>query len=470
MNSYKKLMDNSMVFAIGTMGSKMLNVILLPLYTYYLTTEEYGNADIIITTATMLLPIISFSMYDAALRFALNKSLSKKIVISNAVICATFGVIISSLLVPILSTLEVYSDLTIYLFLIMSVQIYERIFAQFARGIGKVKSFAINGILLTSSTALFNLLFLVLMDKGIEGYLLSIICANLVSLVYLSVSVNSIKNIKLKYFDIDLIKNMLVYSIPLIPNSIMWWLINASSRFFIFSFVGLSANGLFAVASKIPSLLGIVAEIFSQAWQLSAVEEYERENETNFYSQVFKYYLIILMTGVMIILVTIKPLVSYIFAAEYYESWKIIPFLLLGVLFSSLSGFLGAFYIASKETKGVFKTSVYGGIISLVLNLILIPNFGLIGAAISSMCSFFCMFILRYKDSQKYVSITINKKTFCVSFGLIILQIISLYLNLGTAKELVIGLIFIIIIFATNKDILYFLKFIFYSMRMKIKR
>lgn len=159
---------------------------------------------------------------------------------------------------------------------------------------------------------------------------------------------------------------MLKYSIPLIPNSIMWWLINASSRFFISYFLGITTNGLFAVASKIPALVTIMSQIFSQAWQLSAIEEFDNKNNDKFYSSVFKHLSSVMYLGSLLLIIVLKPLFYYLFSVDFFEAWKVVPFLLVGAVFSAFSGFIGATYVASKQTSGVFKTSVVGGGISII--------------------------------------------------------------------------------------------------------
>src|SRR5699024_10273542 len=118
-------------------------------------------------------------------------------------------------------------------------------------------------------------------------YYWALILANFISIIFLLISTRSYLKIQLKYIKIKTIKYLLLFSVPLIRNSLMWWLINASSRYFIRIFVGIASNGLFSVASKIPALISIVNQIFIQAWQLSAIEEYENKDSEKFYSDVF---------------------------------------------------------------------------------------------------------------------------------------------------------------------------------------
>ncbi|MFL2128262.1 lipopolysaccharide biosynthesis protein [Ruoffia sp. FAM 26255] len=453
MNSYKKLLNNSFVFAIGSLGSKIINIILVPIYTYYLSAQEYGSVDILITTVSMLLPIVSFSMYDAVLRFAMNKNSNKTIIFSNALFITTIGLILSLSFWPFFKYFGLEINHLPYFYLILFGQVFERLLAHYARGIGKVKVFALNGVILTFSTGILNIIFLVFLKLGIEGYLLSMVFAYTITISYLIYNIKPSNIIKIKVINSTTIKKLLKYSVPLIPNALMWWIINASSRYFILFYVGLSANGLFAVASRIPTFINLISQVFSQAWQLSAIEEYENQGNSDFYSKIFQNFISLMFISSSVIILIIKPLLYYVFAVEYYESWKVVPFLLLGVVFSSFSSFLGAIFIATKETKEVFKTSIYGGIVSLLLNYILIPIFGLIGAGIASMSSFFVMFLLRYVIVNKYIFIKIELKFLINYLILLSLQIIVLFINFSLLLEFVIQIIIVLYLIYYNRKL-----------------
>src|SRR5699024_8153644 len=143
-------------------------------------------------------------------------------------------------------------------------------------------------------------------------------------------------------------KKLIIYSLPLIPNTLMWWLINASSRYFIAYYVGLSANGLFGIASRIPSLLTLVSQVFNQAWQLSVIDEYDNKNNTSFYSKIFVNFSSIMIISISMIILMLKLAFELLFEASYFEAWQVTPFLLLSAVFSSFTGFLGSVYIETK--------------------------------------------------------------------------------------------------------------------------
>lgn len=452
MNKYKKLLNNSIVFAVGNLGTKLIAILLVPLYTFYLTPNEYGFTDLVTTTTNLMLPIVSLSIFDAVLRFVMEKNGDKESILTNGILVSAVGAIISLTLYPWIFRLINNNQLVLGLYLLLFLQVFFSIFSQFARGIGKVKIFALSGILVAVFLLLFNLFFIVYLELGVAGYILSLILSTAVGVLYLIITVNIFSYIKLKKVNKKLIKQMLLYSIPLIPNALMWWITNASGRFFILYYLGLSANGLYAVANKFPSLLSILYSVFSQAWQLSAIEEFESEESNVFYSIIFNMFTFVMFTGASLFLIVLKPLLSFAVESNYYITWHYIPYLLLGVIFSSFSSFIAANYIAAKKTKGVFITSIYGAITNLIGNIILIPILGLTGASISLMISFFITWVIRVNDTRKFVDLKLNKLNISLNLICIFLQIFILNLQLEIIYEIICNIVIFVSICLLNKD------------------
>lgn len=453
MSKYKKLIGNSVLFAIGNLGSKLINIILVPLYTYYLSTAQYGLVDVVQTTAKMLLPIISLSIYDGVLRFVMDQKEDRNAVFTNGIVITLLGSFVGIAFYPLINYFSVMDGLLGYMIIILILQAFQSLLAQFARAIGAIRAFAINGLLMALVTGLTNILLLVKLEMGIDGYLISLIIANLFSIVFLFIAVNAHRYIEIKKINKELLKNMLVYSLPLIPNAFMWWVINASNRYFILFFIGASANGLFAVANKIPTLLSVLNTIFFQAWQLSAIEEFGSKEKSNFFTEVFTYFQMFMLLGASAIIVVIKLAMQYFVAPEYYITWQYVPFLLLGVVFSSYSGFIGANYIAAKQTKGVFKTSIYGGVVNIIANVILIPLFGINGAGLATMLSFFVMWVLRIKDTNQFIDLKVNVMNLVFNLLVIAIQIAVLFVNFSTITNLVIQTLLFLILLIINKSL-----------------
>lgn len=429
MNKYNKLINNSILFAIGNFGSKFITIFMLPLYTYQLTQADYGITDLIQTSVSLLLPVVTMSIFDAVLRFSMDNKFEWKDVFSTGLVVTN----ISSLILLFLGILFLIFNKTFYLYIIiiLIVQGYQILFSQFVKAINEVRLFAINGIVLSFATAAFNIIFLLVFNMGIVGYIIALFLANIVSNTYLFVRGELKRYIKIQKIDKALLKEMLKYSTPLIPNSIAWWSTNAISRYFILFFIGAASNGIYAVANKIPTLLSVVNSIFFQSWQMSAIEESESEGKENFYTNVYTIYYQLLFISTSAILVILKPLIKVIVAPNFYISWRYVPLLLLSVLYSSLSSFFGQFYIASKKTNGLFTTTILGAIVNVSLNIFLLPTIGLQGAGLSSTISFFILWGVRMRDSKKLVNISIDKMNIILNHIFLLFQLITLYTMSG---------------------------------------
>ncbi|MCD5003724.1 polysaccharide biosynthesis C-terminal domain-containing protein [Enterococcus saccharolyticus] len=455
-NKYKKLFNNSILFAIGNFGSKFITFFMLPLYTYQLSQADYGITDLIQTTVSLLIPVVTLSVFDAVLRFAMDKEYDRKKVFSIGV----YITFVSSLCLSIIGLicLAFNEKYVFYVIIILIIQNIQVLFSQFVKAIQQVKLFAVNGILLSFLTALFNILFLLVFKMELDGYILALFLANLISNLYLFFKGNLFQYIEWKNISKALLVDMTKYSTPLIPNSIAWWVTNAVSRYFILIFLGPSANGIFAVANKIPTLLSVLNSVFFQSWQMSAIEENNSGEKEHFYSTVYNLYYQFLFISTSGILLILKPIIIMIVSPEFYISWKYVPLLLLSVLYSSLSGFFGQFYIAAKKTKGLLSTTILGAIINVLMNVILIPLFGLQGAALSSAISFFVIWIFRIRDTKKIVKININNKNTLFNHVFLIFQILSLYVLDGNVMFLSQILLFFIVLIVNRETIIKIIK------------
>ncbi len=429
MNQYKSLIKNSFLFAIGNIGSKAISFFMLPLYTRMLTTSEYGQLDILQTTISLLIPLITFQAVEAVFRYSVdireNKSASS--VLMNGILLCLFGMLISLLLFPVFARIEPFSTYLLFFYLILFFSMMNGVLKQFVRGLGKIKIFVVSDLAYTASFVTFNIIFLVYLKMGLNGYFLSMVLAHFISTFILLVFGSVFKYLNFKSFDKSFMKTMLIYSIPLIPNGLMWWVMNVSDRYILTYFLGFDATGIYSVSYKFPSLITLVNGIFFMAWQLSAMQEYGKDGYDNFYKNIFGVLSSFLLLITAVVLLILKPLMSVFVADAFYESWKYVPLLLVGTVFQAFSSFFGTNYTASKKTKGAFTTSVYGAIVNIVINLLLIPIWGIQAAAFSTMLAYLTMWFLRIFDTKKFVKIKIDWKNLILSIILIGIQILGLY-------------------------------------------
>lgn len=429
-NHYKKLMGDTIIFMVGNLGSKLITIIMVPLYTYALSTGEYGSVDLVINTISLFLPIASLAIGEALLRFIMLKD---KDFLDIQIMSTSFFLIsfVSFLVLIVSGVISVLVNkiaiLLMFFSLLLVAQLYQNILSQFIRAKNKLKIFAINGIITTFFNALLNILFLVNLRMGVTGFLLANLIGLCISNIYLFLTGKIWKYLEIKRVSKSVLKRMVHYSLPLVPNTIMWWLIQGSSRYILLFFEGISANGLFAVASKIPSIVSMVTSMFQQAWQLSAFEQNDESSEENFYSSVFQMYYQFLFIICSLILLVIRTLLRFVVNHQYYGSWALVPFLLLGVIYQTLSSFYGTIYASKLETKGVFTSSILGAFISILFGVLLIPNFGVVGSGLSIAFSFFVMWIVRVLDTKKMLSVKFNKKKFIFNNVIFMIQTAILF-------------------------------------------
>lgn len=420
---YKRLVFNTLLFAIGNFSSKAINFLLLPVYTRVLTPADYGRLDLLSTTVSLLFPFVTFQIFDALFRFTseLKSTESRTVIFSSALI---FSVVMSLILIPfypLFARNKVFSGVVLYFYLSLFLSILQVGVKQYLRASGRVSLFAISDILYSLSLAGFNILFLVIFRQGIDGYLRSTILAQVLTLLFLFLRAELYRELKL-CFDVETIKYMLRYSIPLVPNSIMWWVVNVSDRYVLTYFLGIESTGYYSVSARFPALLMMMYSVFFQAWQISAVEEFGKDS----YSEVFKKTFEVVSAGMFtlasVLLLVLRPVVRLLVSEVYYPSWRFVPFLLLGVVYQSFSSFYGVNYIASKKTAGVFSTSVVAALVNFGVNIALVKRLGIQAASFSTYLAYLVMWLLRVRESSKVAGVTINLQKAFLSSVFVLFQ------------------------------------------------
>ncbi|WP_159256885.1 lipopolysaccharide biosynthesis protein [Lactiplantibacillus pentosus] len=419
MDRYKKLFSNSAIFAIGNLGSKMITFVMVPLYTRYLTTSQYGQSDVLSTIVSLLTPILTLSIIDAVFRFAIDKASDNRQVLTNGIYISLISAVICLLLSPIIARFH-YG---IYVCVLTYASAIESMFQQFARGIGRSKLYASTGILMTIITVISNIIMIVLFGWGLNGYLASMLIAQIGGLLYLLIALKAWRYISFNNINKSLAIQMLIYSVPLIPNAVSWWLSNSANKIFIALMIGASANGIYAVANKIPSLISVFYTIFTQAWQISAVEEFKSKEVGKFFSTVLSATMSVLFIGVALLTLLSKILVYILSTPDYYSAWQIVPWLSLAVLYSCVSSFIGTVYTSSMKTGQLLSTTMAGAVINVLMNLIMIPVMGVVGAGVGAAVSFAIVSVLRLRGSRRFIYISVNWRLVTASQILILIEL-----------------------------------------------
>lgn len=403
MDKYKRLVSNTVIFAIGTFSSKLLTFFLTRLYTAVLEQVEYGVADLLQQSGNLLLPLVTLGITNAVVRFGLDKSVRKSDVFTTGLVSIVVGFILLLAISPFLNMVELLSGNVWLLCLFVLMFSLRSLCAQFVRADNRVKLFAIDGILSTVTTIGFNVLYLVVLDWGVFGYIFSIICSDFLSVLFLFFTARLGRFIRFKALDRSVTKAMLKYAVPMIPNTVLWWITNVSDRYIVSYMWGEEYNGLYAAAYKIPSLIMLASGIFMDAWQISAVTE-EKERDA-FYSRVMSLYSMFLFLMASVIIVFTRVIPHVLFDPKYYEAWRYIPLLVIAMVFTCMVNFLGSIYMVEKKSIRSLVTAAISAVINVVLNLWWIPVYGVNGAAAATLVCYLVVFAIRLVDTRRYVRI-----------------------------------------------------------------
>ena len=427
-SSYKKLFSNTVIFAVGSFSSKLLIILLVKVYTTYLSREELGINDVITQIANWLQPIVTVTISEAVIRFGLDKAFDKKKVftIGNMICMAGFAVL--GLILPIVAISGVadkyLSGYSLLLYVYVVTSGLKLVYSTFVRALEKVKLFALNGILTTLLTLIGTVVFIIGFKMGNTGYLLSIIISDGLSVVFLTFSAKLWRYIEFRRPDRALLRTMLYYSIPLIPAQILWLITNSSDSFMTTAYMGSAANGVLSAAYKIPNLVATVYFMFGQAWNMSAIMEDDSDDRNEFYTNVFELNQCLLYIIAAGCLMLVRPLTFIWLGPEFQESALYSPLLIFSSVFSCFVTFLGSIYLTSRRTTRSMVTSLFSGIINVGLNIILIPRIGLYGPALSTVASYSVVFIIRAMDSRKIIPFDLKIKKIIVNVSLLLAMVL----------------------------------------------
>lgn len=424
MNKYKTLASNTVLISLGTFGSKLLVFLMVRFYTAYLNTEQFGTADIITQTCNLLLPIISLGITNGVFRFAIDSNHDKKSVFSSGLYTITLGGLLFLIIAPLLA---ISSQLRSYIWLIViytMLSCYHSLCAQFIRAKNKTAFFAVQGIINTSLVILFNILFLASFNWGITGYVLSVALADGITALLIFVKEKLWREI-IKKPSRNTLKQMLAFSIPMIPATIFWWVTSVSDRYMITWIIDESANGIYAASNKLPTFLTLISTVFMQAWQFSAISESENDKKEHidFFSKVWSSFQSVMFLAGSAITALAVPMIKILTTESYYSAWKYVPMLALAMVFSAFANFMGSVYVVEKRSKNSFLTTMVGAALNIVLNLLLIPVIGPQGAAIATFASYIAVFIIRVYDAKKYIPFKTHFVTVMINTGIILFQI-----------------------------------------------
>ncbi len=423
---YKNLLSNTLLFGLSTFGSKLVVFFLMPVYTRFLPTGDYGMMDIVANSCNLscnlITPVVTLCVHEAVIRFGVEKGRRKRDVFTTALLTIVIGYALLFCFWPLLKKITLISEYLPLIYAYVFASAVRTSVVAFVRAGGLVRLFALDGIFTTVITIILKITFVAGLRLGVPGDGLATVAGDLCSAAFLILALRLYRFFSLRGLRRPVTREMLRYCIPLMPTAVFWWVTNVSDHYFITYMLGTDVNGLYSVASIIPRAITLVSAIFIQAWQLSAFSEYKGRDGSRFFSTVFRsYYTLVFMAASGIILLA-RPIIRLLAADAYFEAWRYVPFLVLAVSFSCLVTFLGTVYNAAKRNAMVTVTTFAGAAVNFLLNWLLIPDHGANGAAFATYVSYFTVFVIRAIHSRRYTPIAMQPPRIALNLALLLAQ------------------------------------------------
>ena len=441
-NKYKRLLLDTFVFALGNLGSKVILFFMVPLYTNYLSKEEYGTSDLVFTVAQLLVPFVSLVIFDAVLRFGLSKDIDKNNVLKSSFLVLGIGSMVTIIITPLFGFYAPLAEWKWYLCIYVILTIIGNVELNYIKLIERNKLYAIISILHTLVLALANVLLLTHFHWGIKGYLVATILGSFTTVVLSFFAGNIWSALFNSSLDRKLLSEMIKFSAPLILNNVSWWVIQSSDKIMIEAMVGAAALGLYTAATKIPSLINVIISIFSQAWGISSVKEFESSNDKGFYTEVFTAYSVIGFGAAVCINTIVKPFMAIYVSQDFFEAWRFVPLLLVSASFSAVASYYGSLYGALKKSVNNMRTTFTAAVVNIIVNYLCILWLGAWGAIVGTVTAYFVLAIYRMVDVLQYIKFDPCWKEFILNIVIILTQaiLVSLDFHIGIVSIIAISI------------------------------
>ena len=425
MSREKELVKNTAILTVGKMCTQFINFFLLPLYTTLLNPEEFGVVDLISTYISLLLPLVCWQFDQGVFRFMIeNRSDNEKIktifsstVVTNLLQCAVLVVLY------IAFSGLIQSEYVIYLLIGVILNVFSSLLMQFARGLGKMAHYAVGSFITATGTVALNILLIVFLHWGAHGMFIATLSGVLLNCVYMLAATKAWNYFDFRHFRFNMVKKIAAYSLPLVPNQISGWVLNASDRTIITGVFGLAANGIFTIACKFSSVIQTFYGFFNMAWVETVSIYFNDQDRDQFINKMIDTVLCFFISGCIGIISLMPFVFEHLIDPEYADAYLHIPILLVAVIFQIIVGLLSSVYIALKKTKTIARTTVVGAVVNIIVHISLIRVIGLYAASVSTLVSFATVAIYRYFDLQKYIKIKFNTMNLVLSavvFGCVI--------------------------------------------------
>lgn len=428
MNKYKGLLVNIGLFALNALATKLMAFILMPLYTLYLTSGEFGIMDMSTVVINLVFPVFTVSIASGVLRFIIDDKQHTKFYATEGLLVIFVSCLVVLICLPFLN-LSIFGGLGQYkwLFLISyafsSLQSY---LAEVARAVDQIKLISVSAIFSSLVMAGSAFITIAWLKMGLVGYFISFILGNVLAFVIFMFAGKQwrLLSIRSLFEDGELRKELYRYSLPLAPNTIGWYISTAFSRFLITGILGVQSSGLYAAASRIPNMLNALQQVFSLAWQVSSFQEYKKKSVEHFYGVIWSFYLVGMSLGSSVIILLSNWLASFLMQKNFYNAWTLIPILVFAFFVDSINNFQGVIFQAKMKTKSLMMTTLIGAAVCVTTTALTLNSMGIMGACFGVVIGNIAILIIRGRAVTQLMAVNWHYPMMVVLMAFIVVQVV----------------------------------------------
>lgn len=408
----EELAKNTVIITIGKICTQFLNFFLLPVFTALLTTQEYGTADLYLTYVSLLVPVLTLQLDMGIFRFLIDvrkDPIRQKELITSAFLFLVGQAVFCATLFSVVFFFLKDANL-LYLLLNIIIASVVAMLQQTARGLGDNANYAVSGVLAAILQIGINIILICFMGWRTEALYIAFFFGHLVCAAYLVIKLRIFQYIRLAGFQARTLKNLLSYSLPLVPNSVSWWAIGAADRTVVAAALGASANGILAISHKFANMYSMGINIFVFPWTESAVLYFHEPDRDAFFQSVINKMIRFFLSACIGIIAIIPFIFSMVVDTQFAEAYNQIPFFMISAFFNTVVGLYSVVFPAIKKTKYIAITSILAAGISVAVDVILVDRLGLYAPAVASVVAYGIFAGIRYKDALKYVNAPLEAK------------------------------------------------------------
>ncbi len=437
----KSLTKQTLVYGVGTIATRLVTFMLLPVYTNVMPKEKYGLAALIFTFLAFMNHIYNYGLDSAFMRFYSQEKEDKKTILSSAMGMAFFTSILLSIAVYIfriplskyiLSGTQ-HSHYFVYAAGILFFDCLARIPLAYLRQENRPMMFMGVRFVNVLLTLGLNIYFVAILKNGIVGIFRSYLIVSFVTTFLLFIIM--INKIHIR-FSLKDAKNLLLFGLPFVPTGLAVAAMEMLNRKILEQFLGLEPLGIFSANYKLGIFMLLVSTGFYYAWQPFFLREGKNEKSRQLFGRIMTYFIIVAMGFWVFLTAFIDNIASihigniFLLGQEYQGGLKIVPFILLGyVLFGINQILLPGFYF-EKKTKYLAIITIIAATVNVSLNFMLIPVYGIMGPGYAMVAGNVVLVAMTYFTSQKLFRIHYEyKRIFMLSLLLLSIGFLIYFLQ-----------------------------------------